>query len=135
MSTPRKSRQNGQGQETNKVHLSLSDIKSIDKQERERVSEAYIESLKGYIFYRGTTAENVLTFFEKDTSRADEIRGMANLILNCACNQDGTPLFQSEEDILSNLEANTVVDLAIGIIQARQEEREKRSKSGNASRR
>lgn len=118
-------------------HLSLSDIESLDKQETDLVREAYVDHLKGWVYYRKTNAAGTIRLLEDRSSGADVVRGMAQHIVDCLCDETGESLYTSSEDVITKLTDDTVIAISKSIIEAGQKERDRRDKvkPGNASRR
>lgn len=112
--------------------ISLSEIESF---ERTEVKKAYIPELDGSVLYKNTVASAVARIYSADTI-SGQLTAMAEYLSKAMCDEDGNPLYSSGETVLESMSKEAIELIAMGIAQARQEERDNNEKKGkNDSRR
>lgn len=109
--------------------ISLEEIESFGATE---VKRAYIEEFKGCVYYKNTKAVGVIKFMEAE-NRPAQLRAMANFIACSYCNEEGEPIYQSEDAVIEALTRQSIEAIALGIARSWQEEIEgEGSEQGNA---
>lgn len=106
--------------------ISLSEIESY---ERVEVKKAYIPQLDGIVNYKNTVASGVVKIYAAATI-SDQLIAMADFLSKAYCDGEGNNLYSSGEDVLDRMSKEAIEVVAMGIAQAKQEERDQNEKKG-----
>lgn len=105
---------------TNPNHNRMIPLEEIESFGATEIKKAYIEEMKGSVYYINTKAKGVIKFMEAETG-ASQLRAMANFIACSYCTEDGKLIYSSEEEVIGALTRPSITSIAFGIAKSWQE--------------